>query len=155
MNLVKVEINLTSEDIYRIEVGQTAMINGMFEGVISRIDPSADPMTKKVKVEIAFNNSEQYLIPETFIDITIPVDGRNGANFTEGRFFIPLKAVTITQTESYVFIVKDEKATKTTVEIGETSSDKVEIIAGLNENDELIIEGNRGLEGDEEIKTIN
>jgi len=52
MNLVKVEINLTSEDIYRIEVGQTAMINGMFEGVISRIDPSADPMTKKVKLKL-------------------------------------------------------------------------------------------------------
>lgn len=155
MNLVKVEVDLTSEDVYRVEFGQSAMINGMFEGVISRINPSADPITKKVKAEIAFNNSEQYLIPETFVDITIPVDGRNGASYSEGRFFIPLKAVTITQTENYIFIVKEDKAVKTSVEIGESAGDKIEIIAGLNNGDELIIDGNRGLEGNEEIRITN
>ncbi|MFA5318209.1 MAG: efflux RND transporter periplasmic adaptor subunit [Patescibacteria group bacterium] len=155
MNLVKVEIDLTSEDVYRVELGQSAMINGMFEGVISRMNPSADPVSKKVKIEIAFDNADKYLIPETFVDITIPVDGRNGASYSEGKFIIPLKAVTITQTENYVFIAKDNKAVKTSVEIGESEGDKIEIISGLQNGDELIIEGNRGLEGNEVVEIKN
>jgi len=154
-NLVKIEINLTSADIYRVQISQKAMINGMFEGIISHIDPSADPMTKKVKIEIAFDNINKDLITETFVDISIPVDGRNGSDFIEGKFFIPLKAVTITQTENYVFLAKDGRAVKTAVEIGESEGDKIEIIAGVNSGDEIIIEGNRGLEGGEELKVVN
>jgi membrane fusion protein, multidrug efflux system len=112
-------------------------------------------MTKKVKVEIAFDNVDKKLIPETFIDITIPIDGTGRSEFTEGRFFVPLKAVTITQTENFVFLNKENIAIKTSVEIGETLGDKVEIMVGLSNDDELIIEGNRGLEGDEKVQISN
>ena len=134
-----------------------AIINDNLGGVIGHIDPAADPMTKKVKVEIAFDNKDKELIPETFVDITIYTTEENNANsvFSADSFLVPLKAVTITQTEKYVFLAKEGKAIKTTVEIGQTEGNKVEITAGLNNGDELIIEGNRNLEGDEGIEIIN
>ncbi len=151
-DLVKIELELTSVDVYRIKLGQTAMVNGMFEGTVSHINPSADPMTKKVKIEIALNNIDKQLIPETFVDITIPIDGTGRSEFNAGRFFVPLKAVTITQTENFVFLNKASIAIKTQVTIGETIGDKVEIVSGLQNGDELIVEGNRLLEGDEKIR---
>jgi len=63
-----------------------------------------------------------------------------------------LKAVTITQTEKYVFLVKDGKAVKTSVELGESEGDKIEVVSGLQDGDEIIIEGNRGLSGNEIVE---
>ncbi len=153
--LVKIEIELASEDIYRIKTGQQAMINGMFEGVISHIDPVADPTSKKVGVEIAFENANKELIPETFVDIAIPLSASQNFNLQTGSFFVPVSSVTITQTENYVFVVKNGKAVKREVVAGETEGDKIKIIAGLADEDELIIQGNRNLEGGEDVTISN
>ncbi len=153
-NLVKIEVNLTSEDVYRIEIGQSAMINGMFEGIISHIDPSADAISKKVKIEIAFDNRNNDLITETFVDITIPIAGEKSSKFQDGTFFIPIRSVTMTQTNTYVFIVVDNKAIKKEITVGETEGDKIKVIGGLENGDILIIDGNRSLEGDEDIIII-
>ena len=151
-DLVKIELELTSDDIYKISLGQQVYINDTLTGNIAHIDPSADSVTKKVKVEIGFNNDNKDLIAETFVDVKIPIDGRDSSDFIEGKFFIPLKAVAITQTEKYVFLVKDGKAIKTSVELGESEGDKIEVVNGLQDGDEIIIEGNRGLSGNEIVE---
>jgi len=156
-DLVKIELSLTSEDIYRVEIGQVVLINDSEElgGYVSRIDPAADPITKKVGVEIAFDNKNKELIPETFVDVTIPTTRESARSiFSDNSFLVPLKAVTITQTETYVFLLKNGVAVKTAVTIGASEGDKIEIISGLNDGDELIIEGNRGLEGGEQLNVI-
>ncbi|MFH1427844.1 MAG: efflux RND transporter periplasmic adaptor subunit [Patescibacteria group bacterium] len=160
IDLVKIEVDLASEDVYKIILGQTVMINDMFEGIITRINPVADSMTKKVRVEIFFDNNNKELIPETFVDINIPVSFEENANTASNRLYIPLKAVTITQTESYVFVVSQEgdeinktsKAVKRNVTLGETKAGAIQIMEGLNGEDVVIIEGNRELDGGEIIE---
>ncbi len=177
IDLVKIEVDLASEDVYKIILGQTAMINGMFEGIITRINPVADSMTKKVRVEIFFDNNNKELIPETFVDISIPVSFEENTNTTTNHLYIPLKAVTITQTESYVFVVSQDvqldgqeenkinkaplrqgsvgQAVKRNVTLGETKAGAIQILEGLNNEDVVIIEGNRELEGGEEVRSEN
>ena len=70
LDMVVIEIEITAEDAMKIQNGQSATIdpkNKKLGGKVSRIYPAADPVSKKVKVEIAFNNQNQDLIPESFI----------------------------------------------------------------------------------------
>ena len=120
------------------------MINDNLEGIITRIDPSADATTKKVTVEITYDNKDKKLIAETFVNVKIPVNGEQG--MASNNFFIPLQAIAITPNEKFVFIVKDGKAAKIAVELGITEGEKIEVRNGLKNGDEVIVEGNKELE---------
>ncbi len=151
---VKIKINLPSEDIYRIKVDGKAIINGQLEGTISLIEPAADPVTKKVGVEIIFDNKNNDLITGTFVDILIPLEELKKSS--ESSFFVPLRAVTIGQTENIVYIVEktgtSTMAKKQNVQVGKTENALIEIITGLNDDDELIINGAKIVEDGETIE---
>ena len=148
---VKIEISLASEDIYRVNIGQSVNLGKNLVGNISLIAPAADPITRKVKVEIFFNNENKKLIPGTFIDVSIPVEGLEKTH--SESFFIPLKAVSITQTQNYVYISQENVAKKISVVTGKTEGALIEIIDGLNNGDILIIDGSKLLEDGNLIKT--
>ncbi len=150
---LKIEVNLSSADIYRIEKGSEVKILDNIIGIITSINPAADPVTKKVKVEILVDNKDKKLIQGTFVDIEIPTKELVKTN--ENSVFIPLKTVTITQSENYVFVVKDNKAIKKNIELGRTEGVLIEVLKGLNENDELILEGGKNLEDNENIEIRN
>jgi RND family efflux transporter MFP subunit len=152
---VKIFINLASEDIYQISTEQEVKINGDITGTIKNIAPSADQQTKKVEVEILVDNKDNKLIPGTFVDVKIE---KNTKNIVEnGIIKIPLEAVTITKTESYVYLVKTNEdneliAKKQPVILGDSEANLVEIKAGLELGDEIIMAGSKSIEDESLIK---
>lgn len=154
-NLVKIIVNLSSDDIYRIKVGQPVLINSTYEGIINTIDPAADPVTRKVKVEILHVNDDNELIPETFADVTISIaqSSLSGDELISdpAAILIPLKAVTITQTEKFVFTFDNGYAKKVGVTTGAVEGDSITILSGLSLDDELIVTGNKGLTDGQEV----
>lgn len=152
-NKVKVEISLPSEDIYRIKIGQSVTIRDRLVGIISLINPAADPFTRKVGVEIIYSNEDNELIPGTFVDVVIPVDGLEKTH--SESFFIPLRAVTITQTDSYVFTVIESRAKKNITITGPTQGALIEVLDGLHDGDELIVEENKSLEDGDLVEVVN
>lgn len=144
---VKIETSLSSEDIYRIDLGQKVFINKDIEANITTINPSADPVTKKVKIEILINNLDNKLIPGTFVDVSIPLEKIEQTK--ADSFFIPLKAVIVTQNESFVFAKDENMAKKIKVKLGKAEGSFIEVLEGLSEGMEIIIEGAKNLkEGD-------
>lgn len=90
IDMVTIEIEVTGEDASRINSGQTAIIdqkNKNLIGTISRIYPTADPINKKVKVEIIFDNINHDLIPESYAEIVIPTDNQSKEN--TDKLFLP------------------------------------------------------------------
>lgn len=152
-DLMKIEVDLASEDIDRIKLNQAVVIKSDLPGLISMIHPAADPMTRKVRVEIIFDNKDHKLIQDTFVDVTIPL--LNPGDAAADSIYIPLKALTSTQTENYVFIVRDRKAQKTIVQPGKTAGVMVEISAGIKKGDELVVDGARNLEDGDELIIMN
>lgn len=147
---VKIEVSLAAEDIYRVKSGQIVNIGDDLVGTISLIDPAADPITRKVRLEIFFDNKDNKLIPGTFIDVAIPV-ARLEKTHAES-VFVPLRTVTITQNENFVFIVVAGKAKKVQVVTGKTAGALIEILDGLHNNDELVVEGNKSLEEGDQVE---
>ncbi len=155
VNNVKVIINLPSEDVYQINLGQEVIINQDIKANITNIAPNANEQTKKVKVEILVNNKEKKLITGTFVDVKIKKANKNISK--DNTIKIPLEAVIITQTESYVYLVKNNKnneliAKKQVVNLGDSEANLVEIKSGLNEGDEIIVTGSKSIENNDLIK---
>lgn len=150
---LKIEASLTSNDVYRIKIGQEVIIGEDMKGTISSINPAADPVTKKVGIKISFDNQDKKLISGTFVDISIPLEKIEKT--TESSVFIPLKAVNISQGDNYVFINVDGVAKKVTVETGKNEGALIEILSGLKTGDELIVEGSKNLEDGDKIVINN
>lgn len=150
---LKIVVNLNSEDIYKVKLGDKVMIDDKYEATITNIAPAADPLTKKVKVEILYDNSEKNLLQGTFVDISIPVEVASLSS--EEAVYIPLRTLTITQNEKYVFVAREGKAKKILVETGITEGAMIEIVNGLSNGDELVIEGGKSLEDGDELSITN
>jgi len=147
-DLLTIEVDLNIEDIKGIKTGEEVNINSELKGTINQIYPTADQTSKKVKVEILFDNAENQLIAESFVDVLIPIEGSEYSN----KIFVPIKAVNFSPSENYVYIARDGEAKKVTVETNLTVGDKIEITSGLSNGDNLIIDGGKNLEEGNKIE---
>lgn len=146
INPVKVLINVSESLFKQVTKGMPAKVmadalgDEVFQGKISVIYPTIDPVSHTFTVEVEVNNPNLHLRPGMF--------GRVTLNFgTQNRPLIPDMAVLkqVGSDERYVFVEKDGKAVYTNVELGIRIDDKYEIVSGLNEGDRVIVQGNTGL----------
>lgn len=146
---VKIEIDVSTNDIARIKKGQKTILKVSaypkkeFLGRVTLVNLTADPQSKKFKVEIQAENPELLLRPNTFGEVILEV------STSEETLAIPQKAIIENQ---YVFIAEDDTAVKREIVIGLQNTEMVEILQGLNEGDLIIIEGNYGLQDGAKIE---
>lgn len=146
INPVKAMVNV-SESFYSmvvkgmpVEVQADALGSEIFNGKVTLIYPTIDPISHTFTVEVSVPNSDKRLRPGMFARVKM--------NFgTNKRPLVSDRAV-LKQTGSndrYVFLEKEGKAIYTLVELGARIDDKYEIVSGLNAGDRVIVEGNTGL----------
>ena len=155
INPVKVIINVSESFYSQVVKGMPAKVqvdalaNEFFEGKVSLIHPTLNPVSHTFPVEIEVNNSDQRLRPGMFSRVTM--------NFgTNDRPLVSDMAV-LKQTGSndrYVFVEKDGKAFYTLVQLGTRIEDKYEIVSGLNAGDRVIVQGNAGLIDGTEVEVV-
>ncbi len=155
INPVKVIINVSESFYSQVVKGMPAKVqvdalsDEVFEGKVSLIHPTLNPVSHTFPVEIEVNNSDQRLRPGMFSRVTM--------NFgTNDRPLVPDMAV-LKQTGSndrYVFVEKDGKAVYTLVQLGTRIEDKYEIVSGLSAGDRVIVQGNAGLIDGTEVEVV-
>ena len=155
INPVKVIINVSESFYSQVVKGMPAKVqvdalsDEVFEGKVSLIHPTLNPVSHTFPVEIEVNNSDQRLRPGMFSRVTM--------NFgTNDRPLVSDMAV-LKQTGSndrYVFVEKDGKAFYTLVQLGTRIEDKYEIVSGLNAGDRVIVQGNAGLIDGTEVEVV-
>ena len=155
INPVKVIINVSESFYSQVVKGMPAKVqvdalsDEVFEGKVSFIHPTLNPVSHTFPVEIEVNNSDQRLRPGMFSRVTM--------NFgTNDRPLVPDMAV-LKQTGSndrYVFVEKDGKAVYTLVQLGTRIEDKYEIVSGLSAGDRVIVQGNAGLIDGTEVEVV-
>ena len=139
---VKIVIDVAENDALRLRRGQTALLrvpsfpDREFSGEITIANSTADPYTKKFRVEALFDNAGGELRPGTFGEVVFEINSHPEA------LAVPQKAVL---DNSYVYLVQAGKAVKRQVTLGIQNATTVEVVAGLAEGDIVIVEGNYGL----------
>jgi len=143
---LKIVAYLSASEVRKISVGDEVKIATQSSDKIAAISPSADPVTKKYKVEIYHQNP--YLQSGEFVKLRFQI---GEADSTDTRIFLPINAINILSYGSFVWrISEDGKAVKQEVQLGEIEGEFVEITSGLNLGEEVIVEGGRILDVSQE-----
>ena len=146
---VKIEIDVSPKEIVRIKRGQTALLrvsiypDRVFEGKVTIVNLTAEPQSKKFKVEAQLDNHNLLLRPNTFGEVILEVSTH------EDALVIPQKAML---ENHIVLLARDNRAERREVILGLQNAELVEILSGVEEGDLVIVEGNYGLEDGAEVE---
>ncbi len=140
---VKIVVDVAESDALRLKRGQTVHLRvpsfpgREFPGEVTIANSTADPATKKFRIEALFDNAGGELRPGTFGEVVFEVSTH------ESALAIPQKAVL---DNTYVYVVQAGKAVKRPVTLGLQNTTLVEVLSGLAVGEIVISEGNYGLE---------
>jgi RND family efflux transporter MFP subunit len=112
-----------------------------FDGEIYNIYPTIDNATKTFTVEVKIQNGNLKLRPGMFSKIQL--------NLGKGNAMLVPSIALVKQTgtnDMYLFVNKNNIAQKTLVKTGRMIDDKIEILEGITEGDEIIVAGQNKLE---------
>ncbi len=138
--MLKMDFNLPDQYRDEITMGKKISFNiagklDTFSATITAIEPSANAVTRTLKVRAMVKNDNHKLIPGAFTHIIIPFENNKSA------ILIPSQAIIPTNRDKQVAVVKNGKAKLVVVKIGMRTNDKVEIIQGLAAGDTIITTG--------------
>ena len=114
-----------------------------------------NPANRTFKVEIAVPNKNRTIKPNLTARLKIN-------DYTSDKaILIPQSIISENASaEQYVYVLKEKVedkavANQVVITTGKTQGDKIEVLSGLNENDELIVEGARSVKNEQTVKIKN
>jgi len=153
--ILKVELTVPEIEFPNIREGMevTFMVDACpdrtFSGKVALIYPTADPMTRTIKAEVHIKNNDMQL--------------RSGM-FAHVRLYFGKKQALLIQREGlnkmpgtgsyYVYVAKEGKAHIKNIETGISQGNLVEVLAGLVEGDQVVIQGQNRLKDNVEVEII-
>ena len=110
--------------------------NQLAVGVLATTDNQIDTTTGTVKLRAMFDNADEALFPQQFVNIRLLVDTVKDATV------VPVPAVQRGQPGTFVYLVKsDDTVTIRKVEVGESDGEKMAILKGLEIGDQVVTDG--------------
>jgi multidrug efflux system membrane fusion protein len=105
-------------------------------GFLATIDNQIDPSTATVKLRANFENKNDALFPNQFVNARLLVEQKRGVTL------VPTAAVQRNSQTTYVYLVKpDSTVTVRPMTIGTTEGDDSEVTAGLEPGDVVVMTG--------------
>ena len=154
-------IQVTEKDFGKITVGQTARITveaapeREFTGTVKMISPVVDPESGTVKVTVEIPRTDESLLrPGMFASVYIITETRRNT------LVIEKKALVLEGEGNQVFVFETDpetgrgQAQRRRIEIGFTDSDRLEILSGLSQDEQVITVGQEGLRPGSSVRIV-
>lgn len=139
---VKVKISVPEDEIARVRLGQTlrftvsSLPGKSFTARVTEKGVAADPITRSYEVKALADNADRKLLPGMVCDVYAQQASPTAA------FTLPANIIQIdVDNRPFVWTVLDGVARKTSVMLGESVGDNVQIVGGLSSKDRIIVEG--------------
>ncbi|RIU94955.1 efflux RND transporter periplasmic adaptor subunit [Oceanobacillus picturae] len=143
---LKLNFTVTSDVVGLLKTGDTYQVEAAdkeYEAEISSVD-SMPGENGLYPVQATLSNEEKDLLPGVIASMKIPEETISDA------IIVPTEAVNEENEESFVFLVKDNKAERVVVTVLETQSENTAIEGDVSEGDQIIVSGHLGLtDGDQ------
>lgn len=127
-------------DLGKIKQGQIANISvdsipdKEYSGILKKISPLVDQKSHTVDAKLELSGKQSDLKPGMFVRADVKV-GEN-----QNVILIPLSAVaSLQEEEGEIYVMKDRKAVKQRVKLGEKKEDRIQIKQGLSEGEVVIL----------------
>lgn len=117
-----------------------------FAGAIRTIFPAIAVQSRAVRVEATMPNSSYQLKPGFSASVNVPL-GK-----TERSLTVPRGALVRREGTENVFVVRGDTVELVRVETGAETADLIEVVAGLTEEDNVVIAGGEALEPGDRVK---
>ncbi|HMG71819.1 MAG TPA: efflux RND transporter periplasmic adaptor subunit [Gemmatimonadaceae bacterium] len=143
---MRLEASVPAEQLASIRIGVPVdfTVSGypgrQFVGRITRINPTADPTTRQVRIYVSIPNEGRALVGGLF------ANGRM-STATKTGLVVPQSAVDVRGSIPSVLRIKQGKAEKVQVKIGLTdkTSETIEVLSGLQSGDTLLMGAAMGI----------
>jgi len=146
---VRVQVEVAERDAAWVRSGARMVLEvGDFqvEGAIARTAGAIDPSTRTLRAEAELDNSGRALVPGMYGRMRILVERRAGA------LTLPAEALLVEGAKRLVWVVRDGRARKVAVEIGLDDGVRVEVRAGLQAGEQVILGAPRSLAEGEAVR---
>lgn len=115
-------------------------------GKLTTLDNQIDTSTGTLKLKAEFENQDDKLFPNQFINARLQLKTLDKA------ITIPVDAVQYGSKGTYVFVVEEGKAKMRLIKLGASEADKVSVIEGLKAGEQIVLEGIDRLYEGKEVK---
>jgi membrane fusion protein (multidrug efflux system) len=130
------------------EISVDALPGTRFTGTVARTSPVVDPATGTFKLTIEVVDESRRLKPGMFGRVDIVSDRRPDA------LTIPRAAILESAGQEYVYVVHDGLAEKRVIETGYVEGAAVEVRAGLNDDEQLVVVGQTSLRNNSHVSVV-
>ena len=150
------EVSVTAATMSRLNKGDKVRIipeavrDEELSAEIDSISPEADPASKNFPVKMLLKNPEHKIKPGMFADAVFSVQS------ADNTLVLPISAIiAFDSPDPYVYVVEDNQPVRKDIQIGIISDNLVEILSGIDEDDQVISRGQNRLTNGEEVEVIN
>ena len=120
------------------------------EGVLESLDNQIDTTTGTVKLKARFDNAEQMLFPNQFVNVRLRVETREAATI------IPSAAVQFGTQGTFVYVVGDDnKVSIRPVTIVASDAERSMVNEGVQQGERVVIEGTDRLRDGSEVEVVD
>ena len=105
-------------------------------GTLVTVDNQIDPTTGSLRLRADFDNSDNRLFPNQFVNVRLLVEQKHGVTL------VPSAVIQRTTSSTYVYVVKpDHTVTVRQITVGVTEGDDTEVTSGIAPGDVLVMTG--------------
>jgi len=138
-------LQIPQAELSKFNAGHTAslevaaMPEQAYVATIARISPTIDARNGTFRATAIIDNAAGELAPGMFGNFTVAYEKH------ENALLIPTDAVLDEDDESTVYVVRDGEVLRRTVKTGVENNGRIEILDGLEENEQIVVVGHSGL----------
>lgn len=156
INPIKVVINVNESELSKISKGMPVDLtfntygDEVFKGTVSLVMPTVDAASRTVGVEITLPNSDGRVLPGMFGRASISLG-------TAKHVVVPDRAVVKQQGsgDHYVYVLKpDGTVSYNKVELGQRIGTTYELVSGVPDNAEVVVDGMNGLTNGKKVQVL-
>ena len=144
---IRIQANVAESDLSKIKINDPVWVwnqknktKSPIESKVSAIFPIANMQTRTAIVEAILPNTDAQFIVGDYIVMEIQTEKR------QDILTVPNQALLILAQQTAGWVVKDNKALLQYVTTGGTDGERIEIVKGLEEGDQVITQGQQNLQ---------
>lgn len=143
---MRLEASVPADQLSMVRVGVpvsftiTGYPDRQFLGRVTRVNPTADPATRQVRIYVSIPNAGRTLVGGLYANGRISTSARNG-------LVVPVNAVDTRGTIPSVFRIKNGKVERAQVTVGirDEGTERIEILTGVQAGDTLLVGAAQGI----------
>ena len=148
-------VNVPQAEASVVKVGQPAILTqpdskDEIEGKVTVVSPAADPNTTTVQVWIEIANPDERLKPGVSVHAAIATEVYKAATVVPTAAILPGEE----GGTAVLTVSADSVVHKRTVKLGVREGNQVQILAGVNPGEEVVVVGGMGLDDNAKVKIV-